>query len=135
MKKYKPIYKRKRLGEEYILNQRKKALLGIMDVLILQWIKENPIGGQDIMNKILKQFDIKIGPGTMYPILFSLKKRALVNTKIDKKRKLYLLTDKGKIASKAFVKDYSKIKNDLEPFLEEKKETGIKKVFDTLLKK
>ena len=53
MKKYKPIYKRKRLGEEYILNQRKKALLGIMDVLILQWIKENPIGGQDIMNKIL----------------------------------------------------------------------------------
>jgi len=134
MKKYKATHKRKRLGEEYILQQRKKALLGVMDVLILQWIKEEPISGQDMMNKLFKDFDIKIGPGTMYPILFSLKKRKLVNTKIDKKRKLYFLTNKGKIASKAFIKDYSNIQKDIGFFLEEKKETGIKKVFNLLRK-
>lgn len=121
--------------EEYILNQRKKVLLGIIDILILQWIKENPMAGQDIMNKILKQFNVKIGPGTMYPILFSMKKRNLVNTKIDKKKKLYLLTNKGKIASKAFMNDYVNIQKDIGLFLEEKRETGIKKVFNNLLGK
>lgn len=125
MKRNKPI--RKRLGEEYRLNQRKKALLGIIDVLILQWIKENPISGQDIMNKILKQFDIKIGPGTMYPILYSLKNRNLVNTKIDKKRKLYLLTNKGKIASKVFMEDYLKIQEDIGGFLNKKEKQELKK--------
>ena len=117
MKKYEPIHKRKRLGEKYILNQRKKALLGIIDVLILQWAKERPISGQEIMNKILEQFNVKIGPGTMYPILFSLKKRSLVKTMTYKKRKLYLLTNKGKIVSKAFMKDYSKIQKDIYHFL------------------
>ncbi|MBL7148077.1 MAG: PadR family transcriptional regulator [Nanoarchaeota archaeon] len=134
MKKYKPIHKRKRRGENYILNQRKRALLGIIDVLILHWIKEDPISGQDMMNRIQEQFNIKIGPGTMYPILFSLKNRNLVNTKIDKKRKLYILTNKGKIASKAFMKDYVNIQKDIGLFLEEKRETGIKKVFNILRK-
>jgi len=118
MKKYKPIHKRKRLGEEYILNQRKKALLGIIDVLIQQWIKENPMSGQDIMNKIQNQFNVKIGPGTMYPILFSLKRHKLVNTKKAKKKKLYFLTKKGKSAVKALTKDYSKIQKDVRSFFE-----------------
>ena len=120
---------------ETILNQRKKALLGIIDILILQWIKENPMGGQDIMNKIQNQFDVKIGPGTMYPILFSLKKRNLVNTKIDKKRKLYFLTKKGKTACKAFVEDYSNIQKDVYSFFKQRKEIGIKKMFNNLLRK
>jgi len=120
---------------ETILNQRKKALLGIMDVLILQWAKESPISGQEIMNKIQEQFNVKIGPGTMYPILFSLKKRNLVNTKIDKKRKLYFLTKKGKTACKAFVEDYSNIQKDVYSFFEQKREKGIKKIFNNLLRK
>lgn len=120
---------------ELILNQRKKVLLGIIDVLILQWVKENPMGGQEIINKIHGQFDVKIGAGTMYPILFSLKRRNLAYTRNDKKRKLYFLTNKGKIACKAFIEDYSKIKNDLELFLEQKKENGIRKMFNNLLRK
>jgi len=103
------MHTKKKLGEEYILNQRKKVLLGIMDTLILQWIKDKHMSGKDIASKILNQFNIFIGPGTLYPILHSLKKRNLVNMKIDKKSKLYFLTDKGKIASKSLIEDYSKI--------------------------
>ena len=87
-----------------------------MDILILRWIKENPMSGQDIMNKIWNQFGIKISPGTMYPILFSLKRRHLVNIKIYMKRKLYFLTDKGKAVSKALTKDYLNIQKDILQF-------------------
>ena len=99
--------------EKYILNQKKKALLGIIDILILQWVKENPMSGQDIMNKIQKQFGIKISPGTMYPILFTLKERRLVDVRLYNKRKLYFLTDKGKIAVKSLVKNFLDIKRKL----------------------
>ena len=121
MKKDASIQKRnKKFGggrsRQYILAQRKKALLGIMDILILRWIKENPMSGQDIMNKIWNQFGIKISPGTMYPILFSLKRRHLVNIKIYMKRKLYFLTDKGKAVSKALTKDYLNIQKDILQF-------------------
>lgn len=117
MKKYKSIYKRKRLSRKYVMNLRKKALLGIMNLLILQWIKKNPLCGQDIINKIFNEFDIKISSGTMYPILFSLIKYKLVSTKLKKKKKLYCLTQKGKKISGFMLKDYLKIQKDLKKFL------------------
>jgi len=89
-----------------IKNLRKKILLSIIDILTLQCVRKNTINTQNIINKIQKQFDVKISSSRMYSILFSLKKQGLVNTKINKKRKLYFLTNKGKIINKSLLKDY-----------------------------
>lgn len=111
---------KKRLSEDFILKQRKKILLGIMDILILEWIKKNPISGQEIMDRIKTHFNVMIGPGTMYPILFSLKKRNLVYTEMDKKRKLYLLTNKGRETINTLKKDHSNIQKAVYSFLKKK---------------
>jgi len=117
MKKYKPVHKRKRLGEEYILNQRKKTLLGKINVLIFQWIKETPLSGQDIMNKIQDQFNVKIGPGTMYPILYQLQNKSLIESKLYNKKKMYFLTKKGKTVSTKVKNDYLKTNKLILDFL------------------
>jgi len=46
----------------YIPKFRKKAVLGIIDILILHWVKKQPLCGQDIMDKLQKEFSVKIGP-------------------------------------------------------------------------
>ena len=72
------------------------------------------------MNKIQDQFDIKIGAGTMYPILSSLKKHSLVNTVMYKKRKLYFLTNKGKINLGKIIKEYMIIQNGIISFFKKR---------------
>lgn len=116
MRQYKKETKNRGGGGRYVLAQRKKALLGIIDTLILRWIKENPMSGQDIMNEIQDQFNVKIGPGTMYPILFTLKNHNLVDVRSYNKRKLYFLTDKGKAVSRALTKDYLNIQKGILAF-------------------
>ena len=87
---------RKEFREGYIFEQKKKVLLGMMDILILSWIKTVPLCGQDIMDKIKKEYGVSIGSGTMYPILFNLYGKDIVNTTRVNKKKLYHLTEKGK---------------------------------------
>lgn len=107
--KSKPTHKRIKRSKYYIINVRKKALLGIIDLLILNWVKKQPLCGQDIRNKIHREFDLNIGPGTMYPILYQLQNKGFIESKMYNKKKMYFLTKKGKALSTKAKKDYLKI--------------------------
>ena len=96
-----------------MLNLRKKAILGITDILILNWIKKQPICGQDIMERILKEWNIYVGPGTLYPILYNLQNKDLIESKLYNKKKIYFLTKKGKTLSIKAKKDYFKIQKSI----------------------
>lgn len=112
------LSKKEKVGKDK--NLRKKALLSIINLLILQCVKENPITVHKIMNKIQGQFDVKISPSTIYSILSSLKKHGLVYMKIYKKRKLHFLTNRGKIASKTLFKDYANIQKKISYIISQK---------------
>ena len=96
-----------------IVNQRKKALLGIIYFLILKCVKQTPMSQQTIMNKIRIQFKFKIDPRAIYPILLSLKKHNLVDIRTCKNRKFYLLTNKGNIVNEVLVQDFSNMQKAL----------------------
>ena len=103
--------------KKHILNLRKKAILGIIDILILNWIKKQPICGQDIMERILKEWNIYVGPGTLYPILYNLQNKSLIESKLYNKKRMYFLTKKGKTISIKAKKDYFKIQKAVLKFL------------------
>ena len=60
-----PPPKKELRTKEYVIEQRKRILLGIIEILVIQWIKENPLCGQDIINKIKKEFNILFSSGTI----------------------------------------------------------------------
>lgn len=99
--------------KKHVLDLRKKVLLGVIDILILNWTKKQPICGQDIMERIPKEFNIYIGPGTLYPILYNLQNKGFIESKLYNKKKIYFLTKKGKIISAKAKKDYFKIQKSI----------------------
>jgi len=109
--------KTKKRGNKPIIDLRKKALLGIIDILILNWIKKQPICGQDIRDRIKGEFTISIGPGTLYPILYNLQKKGFIESKLYNKKRMYFLTKEGKTASIKVKNDYLKISKSILNFL------------------
>lgn len=117
MKKYlksQPV--RKRISHVYILAQRRKALLGVIDLLILHWIKKQPLCGQDIKEKIKEEFALIMGPGTLYPILYQLQRRHLITSQPYQNKKMYFLTEMGKDFSIKSKQDYLKVQKSLVQF-------------------
>jgi len=103
--------------EKHILNLKKKILLGVIDILTLNWIKKQPLCGQDIMTRVLAEFNISIGPGTLYPILYNLQNKGLIESKLYNKKRMYFLTQEGRNISTKARKDYFKIQKSILKFL------------------
>lgn len=76
-----------------------KLTKGLLDMIILQLIDEQPMHGYQIITKIRKTFGIYFGPSTVYPLLATLEKKGYVNstwyTDSERPRKVYKLTKDG----------------------------------------
>jgi len=88
------------------MSVRYKALekfvpMGFLESFILSILKEEPMHGYKLMNKIKEKTGFwKPSPGTIYPTLHSLLKRGIVKEIRDGRRKKYKLTRKGLNISK-----------------------------------
>jgi PadR family transcriptional regulator, regulatory protein PadR len=76
-----------------------KLTKGLLDMIILQFIDEQPMHGYQIITKVRKSFGIYFGPSTVYPLLGALEKKGYVkstwNMDSEKPRKVYQLTKDG----------------------------------------
>jgi DNA-binding PadR family transcriptional regulator len=77
-----------------------KLMKGLLDLIILQFLENQPMHGYQIITKIRKNFGVYFGPSTIYPLLGTLEKKGLVNSvwnmNSDRPRKIYNLTGGGK---------------------------------------
>ena len=73
---------------------------GLLDVIILQYLNNEPMHGYQIITKIRKNFGVYFGPSTIYPLLNTLEKKGFVgsewNMTCERPRKVYKLTSSGK---------------------------------------
>jgi PadR family transcriptional regulator PadR len=73
---------------------------GLLDMIILQYLNQEPTHGYEIITKIRKDFGIYFGPSTIYPLLCMLEKKGYVKstwyTDTERPRKVYQLTNDGK---------------------------------------
>ncbi|MEM2098742.1 MAG: PadR family transcriptional regulator [Candidatus Bathyarchaeia archaeon] len=90
-------------GEQEMVNNQKeiqvKLTKGLLDMIVLQFLNEQPMHGYQIITKIRKSFGVYFGPSTVYPLLGSLEKKGYVtsvwNMDGERPRKVYKLTNEG----------------------------------------
>jgi DNA-binding PadR family transcriptional regulator len=84
----------------------------LIDIQILRLIQNQPMWGYKIKNQVEKKFKVKLGHGSLYPLLKKLENKGLINSKKQRKSgriiKMYTLSKKGK----KFVDIYKKIIKD-----------------------
>ena len=78
-------------------NIKQRFARNFLDILVLTIIKSRPTWGYRIITDIRENFNVKIGYGTIYPLLKSLKTKGLIKSrsKISNRRKIYEITVKG----------------------------------------
>jgi PadR family transcriptional regulator PadR len=76
-----------------------KLAKGLLDLIILQFLKTQSMHGYQVIIKIRKSFGVYFGPSTIYPLLSSLEKKGQVssawNMSTERPRKVYTLTAEG----------------------------------------
>jgi PadR family transcriptional regulator PadR len=76
-----------------------KLMKGLLDLIVLQFLSDQPMHGYQIITKIRKNFGVYFGPSTIYPLLTTLEKKGFVNSewnmKTQRPRKIYKLTTEG----------------------------------------
>ena len=76
-----------------------KLMRGLLDLVILQFLKVEPMHGYSIITSIRKNFGVYFGPSTIYPLLGVLEDKGYIKSawdlKNDRPRKVYSLTPEG----------------------------------------
>ncbi len=77
-----------------------KLTKGLLDLIILQLLDNNPMHGYQIITTIRKNFGVYLGPSTIYPLLNMMEKKGCItsewNMNSERPRKIYKLTNSGK---------------------------------------
>jgi PadR family transcriptional regulator, regulatory protein PadR len=77
-----------------------KLMKGLLDLVILQFLSNEPMHGYQVITKIRKNFGVYFGPSTIYPLLGTLEKKGYIDSHWDmnfeRPRKVYSLTNDGK---------------------------------------
>jgi PadR family transcriptional regulator PadR len=76
-----------------------KLMKGLLDLIILQFLSNEPMHGYQVITKIRKTYGVYFGPSTIYPLLGTLEKKGYIestwNMDFERPRKVYSLTNEG----------------------------------------
>ena len=76
-----------------------KLMRGLLDLVILQFLKAKPMHGYHVITSIRRNFGVYFGPSTIYPLLNSLEEKGCIKSQWDldndRPRKVYSLTPEG----------------------------------------
>lgn len=78
-------------------NLSKRYVKEFLDLIMLSFLNRKPMSGNELITLVYDNFKVLSSPGTIYPILHSMEKNRLVTRKKHGKRKIYMITDKGRV--------------------------------------
>jgi len=88
-----------------------RLIRDFLDVLILvELAKGRPLGGRDIITLVSNKFGTLVSAGTVYSVLYSMEREGEIASGSEEKRRVYLLTDKGKETIKTITSARHEIK-------------------------
>jgi len=86
--------------KNYQKETQTKLTKGLLDMIILEYLQQEPMHGYQLITKIRKTYGVYFGPSTVYPLLGILEKKGYVtsswNMDTDRPRKVYKLSNDGK---------------------------------------
>jgi DNA-binding PadR family transcriptional regulator len=72
---------------------------GLLDLVVLQFLEEEPMHGYKMIQEIRKDFGVYFGASTIYPLLNKLEEKGYLKSEwdmeTDRPRKVYHLTTQG----------------------------------------
>jgi len=91
---------RKDIGMKHKMKEvQTKLMRGLLDLVVLQFLRVHPMHGYKIITSIRKNFGVYFGPSTIYPMLSELEEKRYVESRWDleaeRPRKVYQLTAEG----------------------------------------
>ncbi len=76
-----------------------KLMRGLLDLVILQFLKVEPMHGYRVITSIRRNFGVYFGPSTIYPLLGVLEQKGYIKSQWDlnndRPRKVHSLTPEG----------------------------------------
>jgi len=86
------------LKVETLNELHKRIVKSFLDIILLTNLhnQNSPMGGYDVMSFIREEFNTLLSAGTIYAFLYSLERDGLIIGEDTRKKKTYMLTQKGK---------------------------------------
>ena len=76
-----------------------KLMRGLLDLVVLQFLRAHPMHGYQIITSLRKQFGVYFGPSTIYPLLSVMEENGYIKSHWDleneRPRKVYDITPQG----------------------------------------
>jgi len=76
-----------------------KLMRGLLDLVVLQFLRAQPMHGYQIISNLRKQFGVYFGPSTIYPLLAVMEENGYIKShwdlENDRPRKVYAITQQG----------------------------------------
>ncbi len=76
-----------------------KLTKGLIDMIVLQFLRNESMHGYQIISKIRRNFGVYLGPSSVYPMLNGLEKKGYISsewiTDTERPRKVFKLTAEG----------------------------------------
>jgi DNA-binding PadR family transcriptional regulator len=105
------------LEEEISMKIHERILKTFLDFLILGQLRKEPKSAYDIIALIQGKFSILMSPGTIYSGIYSLERDRLIKGNRSSRKRVYVLTDKGKKTMGAILNSNDKIQLFVTNFL------------------
>ena len=78
------------------MNFKKRMLNMLLDIIMLKYARDNgSLAGYDIMVWVREKYDVLLSSGVVYAKVRRLEKDGLVEGKQNKRKRVYMLTEKG----------------------------------------
>ena len=76
-----------------------KLMRGLLDLVVMQLLRAQPMHGYQIITSLRKQFGVYFGPSTIYPLLTMMEENGYIKSHWDfeneRPRKVYVITSQG----------------------------------------
>ena len=102
------------MGSEILKEMQRNMIKNFLDTIILAELR-NPsaLSGYDVIDLIHKKFGILISSGTVYALLYSMERKGVIKSALAQRKRVYVLTDKGRETINAI----SKSKEEIQRFM------------------
>jgi len=98
------------LLEAQMLDEMNERMVkNFIDVLIMARLKNGPMSGYDLITFIDRKFQILLSSGTVYATLYYMERSGLIEDRKVERKRVWVLTDKGKETIRAIFNSKNKI--------------------------
>ena len=96
---------------DVIMEMRERIVRAFFDLIVLMKLSEGcePLGGYDFIKLITEEFDVKLSPGSIYAALYSMERDGLIQASSNRRKRVYVLTDKGEATVKTISEEKTKV--------------------------